>query len=76
MTLGAPFEASAHPYTLRQLEAAQHADELDHNGPVTVNLDAAQRGVGGDMPAVALTKPPYCLHKKETYTLEVLLRGE
>lgn len=76
VTLGAPFEASAHPYTLQQLEAAQHADELDRSGPVTVNLDAAQRGVGGDMPAIALTKPPYCLHKKETYTLEILLRGE
>ena len=70
------FEASAHPYTLEALEAAQHADELDKSGPLTVNLDAGQRGVGGDMPAIALTKPRYQLKKNTPYTLQLLLRGE
>lgn len=70
------FEASAHPYTLETLEAAQHADELDKSGPLTVNLDAGQRGVGGDMPAIALTKPRYQLKKNTPYTLQLLLRGE
>ena len=55
---------------------AQHADELDKSGPLTVNLDAAQRGVGGDMPAIALTKRQYQLHKGVPYTLNLLLRGE
>ena len=73
---GAPFEASAHPYSLAALEAAQHADELDLSGPLTVNLDAAQRGVGGDMPAIALTKRRYRIHKNRPYTLHLLLRGE
>ena len=75
-SLGDPFEASAHPYTLAALEEAQHADELDKSGPLTVNLDAAQRGVGGDMPAIALTKRQYQLHKGVPYTLNLLLRGE
>ena len=76
ISCGAPFETSAHPYTLEALEAAQHADELDKSGPLTVNLDAAQRGVGGDMPAIALTKPCYRLQKNTPYTLHLLLRGE
>ncbi|MPN39161.1 Beta-galactosidase [bioreactor metagenome] len=76
VTLAGPFEASATPYTLAQLQAAQHIDELEKAGPVTVNLDAAQRGVGGDKPAIALTKPQYQIAKKTPLRLSLLLRGE
>lgn len=75
-TLAGPFEASATPYTLAQLQAAQHIDELEKAGPVTVNLDAAQRGVGGDKPAIALTKPQYQIAKNAPLRLSLLLRGE
>jgi len=76
VTCADAFEASAWPYTREELENAAHADELTKTGPVTVSLDAAQRGVGGDLPAVAVTKERYCLHKSETYTLRLRLTAE
>ena len=42
----APFQMSALPYTDAALQAAQHINELDPSGVVTVHLDAAQTGVG------------------------------
>ena len=44
----APFEFGVNPYTLRQLEAARHTHQLPQRGPLTVYLDSAMEGVGGD----------------------------
>ena len=47
-TLGAPLEVSAWPYTLADLEAATHAEALPVRDTITLNIDGAQMGVGGD----------------------------
>lgn len=54
-----PFEFSVHDYTQEALEEATHAHELKHGGVVEVCIDGAQRGVGGDVPALACTKKRY-----------------
>ncbi|MBN1342567.1 MAG: DUF4981 domain-containing protein [Phycisphaerae bacterium] len=57
-------EASAWPFSMRDLEAATHTNELHHRNTVTVNLDYKQMGVGGDNSWGALTHPEYCLPAK------------
>jgi Beta-galactosidase/beta-glucuronidase len=52
-----PFEMSIHPYTLEMLDSAKHLHELQSLDYLTVNIDGRQRGVGGDVPAVASLKP-------------------
>ena len=37
----------------------KHAHELAHGGVIEVCIDGAQRGVGGDVPALACTKKRY-----------------
>lgn len=56
-----PFEASVHPYPLKRLKQAQHAVELKRSSSLTVNIDGAQRGVGGDVPAMATLDKKYKL---------------
>lgn len=68
-----PFAATVHTYPLGALQAASHAGELDRSGPAQLYLDAAVRGVGGDLPAIACTKPAYTLQKGTAYTLHVCL---
>ena len=46
--LDAPFGFNAWPYSQRTLEAARHQFELKDEGEITVNVDAAMMGVGGD----------------------------
>lgn len=41
-----PFQFSATPYDDRLVDRAQHSNELEDDGLVTVHLDAAQTGVG------------------------------
>ncbi|MDE5601904.1 MAG: DUF4981 domain-containing protein, partial [Clostridia bacterium] len=57
--LSKPFEFSVHDYTLEALEEATHAHELKHGDVVEVFIDGGQRGVGGDIPALACTKDRY-----------------
>lgn len=45
---GSPFEASAWPYAMADLEAARHPHELVWRDEVTVNIDCGQMGLGGD----------------------------
>jgi beta-galactosidase len=59
--VGKPFEASVHPYTVAMIEGARHANELGRLPNLRVYIDGGQRGVGGDVPAVALLKKPYKL---------------
>jgi beta-galactosidase len=39
---------SAWPYTMQDLEAATHTNELPRRETITLNLDHRQTGVGGD----------------------------
>lgn len=63
------FEMTAHPYSLPMLEEATHLHELGRLPYVTLNIDGGQRGVGGDVPAMACTKKQYKLRKWRQYTL-------
>ena len=46
--LNAPFGFNAWPYTQEDLEKAKHQRDLKARDEITVNIDAAQMGVGGD----------------------------
>ncbi|MDE6614918.1 MAG: DUF4981 domain-containing protein, partial [Clostridia bacterium] len=54
-----PFEMTVHPYTCETLLGAQHMHELERDDKLTICVDGKQRGVGGDVPAMACTKPQY-----------------
>ncbi len=68
-----PFEFSVHNYSMEALEEATHAHELKRDGRVEVFIDGAQRGVGGDVPALACTKARYKILPNRTHTFSVLL---
>jgi len=61
---------SAWPYSMQELEAATHVNELPHRAdpahprPVTLNLDYRQTGVGGDDGWGARPHPEYTLDAK------------
>ncbi|MDR3185534.1 MAG: DUF4981 domain-containing protein [Christensenellaceae bacterium] len=54
-----PFEMSVHPYTIEMLDNAKHLHELKNLDYLSINIDGKQRGVGGDIPAIAKLKPQY-----------------
>jgi beta-galactosidase len=58
---------SCWPYTLEDLEKADHIHELPRRNKITWNIDYKQRGVGGDVPALLRLHDEYKLKKKETY---------
>ncbi len=66
LAVGMPLlEASAWPFTMDQLAAAKHTNELPFDGAsITVNLDLHQMGVGGDNSWGAVTHPEYTLAPK------------
>ena len=70
---GAPFEMTVHPYTCETLFKAQHLHELKREDALTVCIDGKQRGVGGDVPAIANVKPKYKITPRKEHTLSVLL---
>lgn len=55
------------PYAMEDLEATSHIHLMPRRAFNTVNVDFGQRGVGGDVPAVAALKEPYKLKKHKTY---------
>jgi len=61
------FEFSAWPYSMNELEEKEHIHELHESEYITVNVDCAQRGVGGDYPGEAKLLDTYILHKKREY---------
>lgn len=67
------FTFSAHPYTKEMLDNANHLHELSRLDYLTVNVDGAQRGVGGDIPALAVLKPQYKIQPKTPHTLNFRL---
>jgi beta-galactosidase len=64
-----PFEFSVHPYTLSMLDEAKHLHELNKANYYTVYIDGKQRGVGGDLPAMACLKPQYKILPKQDHVL-------
>ncbi|MDA3845387.1 MAG: beta-galactosidase small subunit, partial [Vallitaleaceae bacterium] len=71
--------ASVWPYTIQDLEKATHIHELkatieDHEDEMQtyyqINIDAGQRGVGGDIPAIAMLKESYKMKKNQPYQLD------
>ncbi|MHC4279099.1 MAG: beta-galactosidase small subunit, partial [Planctomycetota bacterium] len=67
---------SAWPYTIEDLEKAEHINELPRREEITVNLDYKQMGVGGDdgWTPNARAHPQYQLPAKH-YSYRFRLRG-
>lgn len=70
----APFEMSVHPYTTKALHEAQHLHELKRDNKLTICVDGKQRGVGGDIPAMANTKPQYKILPRKKHSLRFVLK--
>lgn len=70
---GAPFEMTVHPYTCDELFKAQHLHELKKENRLTVCIDGAQRGVGGDIPAIASLKPKYKIPALKKHSFAIRL---
>lgn len=71
--IDAPFEFCVLPYSLEKLEAGEHEYEMVKDDHYTVTIDGKQRGVGGDVPAIASLKPQYKIKRNKDYSLKVRL---
>jgi len=60
---GTLLNVSAWPYSMEDLEDARHPHELPDRDFITVNIDYRQRGVGGDVPAIANVHEEFKLKK-------------
>lgn len=70
-----PFEFSCHRYSIDALESAKHLHELaDEDEGVYVYIDGAQRGVGGDLPAIALTKRRYKILPRKIHKFDFIIK--
>ena len=58
------------------LAEAEHIHEVPIRQDTTVNIDLAQKGVGGDVPAGGSPHPEYLLKAGKTYQLEFSIRAE
>lgn len=72
-TEGHPFGVSAWPYSAADLGAATHDHDLPRRDFITVNVDAAQMGVGGDTSWGLPVHPEYRLQRDAEYTLSFQL---
>jgi len=63
-----------HPYTVDMLHNAKHTLELEREKALTICVDGKQRGVGGDIPAMANTKPKYKILPKKEHTLHFVIK--
>ncbi len=68
-----PFMFSALPYTPEQLDSFAHISEIERSGNITVTVDSAQQGVGGDMPGQAYVRDKYKLKKGEKLSIAFLI---
>jgi len=68
------FEATVSPYTIEQLDNAEHLHELTPNPYYSVFIDGKQRGVGGDVPAVAMRKKAYRLPLLHKYSFDCSIK--
>jgi len=77
MAIGEPkLSFSAWPYSLQDLEKAQHIDELKRRNYITLNLDYKQQGVGGTntWSKKARALPKYQLTTDRNYDYQFYLR--
>ena len=72
--VNAPFGFNAWPYAQAALEKAKHQWDLQAADEITVNIDAAQMGVGGDNSWGAMPHDDVML-KKGTYKLQFVVEG-
>lgn len=73
--VGKPFEFSCHNYSLHELERAKHLHELNkEDDGVYVFVDGKQRGVGGDIPALACVKPQYKIKPYQVHTVSFVIK--
>ena len=72
--LDKPLEMTIHPYTVDMLHNAKHTLELEREKALTICVDGKQRGVGGDIPAMANTKPKYKILPKKEHTLHFVIK--
>ncbi|MDE6189477.1 MAG: DUF4981 domain-containing protein, partial [Clostridia bacterium] len=68
------FEMTVHPYTCDTLHFTEHAHELEREDKLTVCVDGKQRGVGGDVPAMANTKPQYKILPGQEHKLRFTIK--
>lgn len=73
-SLNKPFEWSSHPYTMEALEEAKHLHELKRGDTISVYIDGAQRGVGGDLPAMACTKSRYKIKPNQLHEFSFVIK--
>jgi beta-galactosidase len=72
---GNTFDFSVWPYTQENLQNAQHRHELRSCGHLTVNIDAAQKGVASRVPGISTIQKPFRLPRGRTYELQIMLSG-
>lgn len=58
------------------MEQAEHIHELAAEDFVTLNIDSRQRGVGGDLPAMAALHDEFKIHKNREHSVKILLEPE
>jgi beta-galactosidase len=74
LAVGMPLlSVSAWPFTMEDLDKAEHINELPTREDITVNLDYKQMGVGGDDSWGARTHPDYTLPPRR-YSYRLRLR--
>ena len=69
------FSFSAHQYTDLALHRAAHLHELPYGVDTVLHIDAAQCGVGGDMPGVACLHEPYVMKHGHPFRIDFTIRG-
>ncbi|MBT3288051.1 MAG: DUF4981 domain-containing protein [Victivallales bacterium] len=72
--LGEPFSVGAWPYTRHDLETAAHDHELPRRDAITVNIDCAQMGIGGDNAWGATVHKQYRLPADQAYEYSFTIR--
>lgn len=66
---------STWPYSMQDLEKANHIYELPERNFNTLNIDYMQKGVGGDFPGVAMVHDRYLIKKGRTYKYSFIIRN-
>ncbi|MBD3256156.1 MAG: DUF4981 domain-containing protein [Candidatus Lokiarchaeota archaeon] len=71
---GTLLNISAWPYSMVDLEKATHIYELPVRKNYTINIDYRQKGVGGDLPGIAVVHKKYLLKSNRDYKYRFLIR--
>ncbi|MHA1146760.1 MAG: glycoside hydrolase family 2 TIM barrel-domain containing protein [Promethearchaeota archaeon] len=71
---GTYLNMSAWPYTLEDLEKAEHIHELPERDSITLNIDYKQKGVGGSQFGWRDVLPQYQIKKKEKIQYSFLIK--